>query len=435
MQLAVIGTGYVGLVSGVCFAELGFDVACVDKDSRKIEQLSKSEATIYEPGLQRMLDRNSTAGRLTFTTNLPGAVKEADIVLLAVGTPSDPSTGAVNLDYVFTAATEVAEHLSGYTLVVTKSTVPVGTGARLETLIAEINPKAKFDIASNPEFLREGAAVEDFMKPLRIVLGSRNDKAEGVLLSLYKPLRNQGVPIISTDVETAEMSKYAANGFLATKVAFINEMADLCEKSGADVQTVARVMGMDRRIGGQFLRPGPGFGGSCFPKDTRALASIGRQNNTELRIIESVISANDNRKHAMAAKILTLLGSLENAKTVALLGLTFKPDTDDIRESPALTIVDDLLEAGVAIRAYDPEGMQEAKKYFSERDIYWAEDVRDCMSGADATVITTEWAQFSDLNFSQLKELVVAPLLIDLRNMYAPQTLAQLGWEYHCIGR
>lgn len=437
MKLVMIGTGYVGLVSGVCFSEFGFHVTCVDKDANKVNQLQSGQATIYEPSLNRLMQQNMQAGRLIFTQDTSSAVRDADAVFLAVGTPPNPQTGEADLQYIFAAAREVAESLKGYTVIVTKSTVPIGTGKQIQEIIQRINPDADFDIASNPEFLREGSAVEDFMKPDRIVIGTTSERAEQTLQKLYRPLTLEKVPIVSTDIETAEMSKYAANSFLATKVAFINEIADLCEKTGANVSTVAKAMGLDPRIGDKFLNPGPGIGGSCFPKDTKALASIARSHSVDFRIVESVIEANDERKHAMAKRIISNLGGEEAAKnkTAAVLGITFKQNTDDIRESPALAIIDDLLRAGIEIRIYDPQGMSAGRSRYQHHSINWCKDSYDCANGADALVVITEWNEFRHLDFDRIKKSLKKPLIIDLRNIYDPREMAKLGFEYSSVGR
>lgn len=435
MKLTVIGTGYVGLVSGVCFADLGFSVTCIDKDSSKIDRLRKGEATIYEPSLNRLLTQNLEAGRLHFSTELSSAVAQADAVFLAVGTPPDPQTGEADLQYIFAAAEEVAKALQGHTVIVTKSTVPVGTGRQIADKIRQCNPAADFDIASNPEFLREGSAVQDFMQPDRIVIGTSSNRAEAVLRKLYHPLTQNDIPIIATSVETAEMSKYAANSFLATKVAFINEIADLCEKTGADVQMVAKAMGLDPRIGEKFLNPGPGIGGSCFPKDTKALLNIAQQAEVDFRIVEGVILSNEQRKHAMARKIITALGGKAAKKTIGILGLTFKANTDDIRESPALTIISDLLSAGVTIRLYDPHGMENGREYFAAQPIHWCANSYDCANGADALVVLTEWNEFRHLDFAKLKKSMHQPLMIDLRNIYHPLDVQEAGFRYVSVGR
>ncbi len=435
MKLAVIGTGYVGLVSGVCFADLGFHVTCIDKDTKKITQLKKGEATIYEPSLNRLLTQNLEAGRLRFSTDLAPVVAAADAVFLAVGTPPDPKTGEADLQYIFAAAEEVADALKKYTVVITKSTVPVGTGKRIAALMHQRNPQAEFDIASNPEFLREGSAVQDFMKPDRIVIGTASAKAESLLRKLYHPLTQGDIPILATTVESAEMSKYAANSFLATKVAFINEIADLCEKTGADVQMVAKAMGMDPRIGEKFLNPGPGIGGSCFPKDIKALVTMAKQQGVDIHVVGGAIAANDERKHAMARKIAATLGGSLEGKTLGILGITFKANTDDIRESPALTIVSDLLQAGARICVYDPQGMENAKEHFADAAINWCENSYECAKGADALVVLTEWNEFRHLDFALLKESMRQPVMIDLRNIYNPADLREAGFNYISVGR
>lgn len=434
MRLTMIGTGYVGLVSGVCFSEFGFAVTCVDKDAAKVARLKQGKTPIYEPELETLLEQNLKAGRLHFTTETAEAVPNADIVFLAVGTPPHPETGEADLQFVFAAAEEIAKYLRDYTVIVTKSTVPIGTGRKIKQIIQAANPAADFDIASNPEFLREGSAVHDFMKPDRIVLGTESDRADAALRTLYHPLTLGKIPVVSTGIETAEMSKYAANTFLATKVAFINEIADLCEKTGADVQIVAHAMGLDPRIGDRFLNPGPGIGGSCFPKDTHALANIARQQKVDFRIVESVISANERRKHAMAQKISHALDGA-SGKTIAVLGLTFKPNTDDIRESPALTIIEKLLEEKAVIRVYDPQGMEATRAYFGKTPLTYCESSYECATGADALVILTEWNEFHHLDMQRIKAALRQPLAIDLRNIYAPQDMQDQGFRYISVGR
>ncbi len=435
MRITIIGTGYVGLVSGVCFSDLGFQVTCVDKDASKIERLQAGEATIYEPSLNRVMLRNMEAGRLHFTTELAAPVAASDAVFLAVGTPPDATTGQADLQYIFAAAAEIAAALNGYTTIITKSTVPVGTGAKIAALMRKTNPQAEFGIASNPEFLREGSAVNDFMKPDRIIIGTDSAKSEALLRKLYHPLTQGDVPIVATTVETAEMSKYAANAFLATKVAFINEIADLCEKLNADVQVVARGMGLDPRIGEKFLNPGPGIGGSCFPKDTRALVNIANDAQVEIRIVGAAIGANDQRKHQMAQKIITAMGGSLQGKTLAILGITFKANTDDIRESPALYIMEELLENGATLRAYDPQGMEHGKLHFAGKAVEWCKHAYDAAQGADAVVIITEWNEFRRLDFEKLKAALKQPVMIDLRNIYHPAEIRELGFAYTSVGR
>jgi UDPglucose 6-dehydrogenase len=433
MQIAMIGTGYVGLVSGACFSEFGTNVVCVDKDAAKIETLMRGDIPIFEPGLDDLVASNVAAGRLSFTTDLPAAVAAADAVFIAVGTPSRRGDGHADLTYVFDAAEEIARALDGYALVVTKSTVPVGTGREVAERIAKANPSAEFDVASNPEFLREGAAISDFMRPDRVVIGAESDQAKDVMRELYRPLFLNETPILFTRLETSEMIKYAANCFLATKITFINEVADLCEKVGADVQDVARGIGLDGRIGSKFLHPGPGYGGSCFPKDTLALVRTAQDMAAPLRIIETVVDVNDTRKRAMAGKVVAACGGSVEGKTVAILGLTFKPNTDDMRDSPSLDIVPALQAAGANLRAYDPEGMEEAKTLMDGP--VWCEDAYATMEGADALVIVTEWNEFRNLNLERVRQTLNAPVLVDLRNIYNPQDMAAAGFEYISVGR
>jgi UDPglucose 6-dehydrogenase len=433
MRIAMIGTGYVGLVSGACFADFGHSVICVDKDAAKIAALHRGEIPIYEPGLDELVATNVRAGRLAFTTDLSAPVGEADAVFIAVGTPSRRGDGHADLSYVYAAAREIAAALRDFTVVVTKSTVPVGTGDEVERLIRDARPNAHFAVASNPEFLREGAAIRDFKFPDRIVVGTSDERAQKVLGEIYRPLSlNQG-PLLYTTRRSAELIKYAANAFLATKITFINEMADLAEKVGADVQDVARGIEMDNRIGSKFLHAGPGFGGSCFPKDTRALAKIGLDHETPLRIVEAVLAVNDNRKRAMARKVSQALGGQLRGKTVALLGLTFKPDTDDMREAPSIPLVTGLSDMGAKVRAFDPAGMVQAREELP--DITYCEDAYDCAHGADALVIVTEWVHFRALDLSRLKQAMKQPVIVDLRNVYRPEQMSESGFAYFSIGR
>lgn len=433
MRIAMIGTGYVGLVSGTCFSEFGADVICVDKDAGKIETLNAGDIPIFEPGLGRMVESNVNAGRLTFSTDLKAAVKGADAVFIAVGTPSRRGDGAADLTYVFSAAEEVAEALNGYTVVVTKSTVPVGTGAEVEKRIRARRPDADVDIASNPEFLREGAAIEDFMRPDRVVVGTDSERAMDVLREVYRPLFLNETPVLFVSRETAELTKYAANAFLATKISFINEMADICENVGADVQEVARGIGLDGRIGSKFLHAGPGYGGSCFPKDTVALVNTAREVGCPSKIVEAVVAVNDERKKAMAGRIIEACGGDVAGKSIALLGVTFKPNTDDMRDAPSIDIVPALREAGATVRAYDPEGMTEGAKVLS--DVVWCDDAYDAMDGADAAVIVTEWNEFRGLDLDRVKAQLNSPTLVDLRNVYSPEDMAEAGFSYSGIGR
>uniref|UniRef100_E6VM96 UDP-glucose 6-dehydrogenase n=1 Tax=Rhodopseudomonas palustris (strain DX-1) TaxID=652103 RepID=E6VM96_RHOPX len=433
MRITMIGTGYVGLVSGACFADFGHQVTCVDKDEAKIAALHRGEIPIFEPGLDELVAANVKAGRLDFTTDLTAPVGEADAVFIAVGTPSRRGDGHADLSYVYAAAKEIAAALKGFTVVVTKSTVPVGTGDEVERLIRETNPAADAAVASNPEFLREGAAIRDFKFPDRIVIGTADERARKVMGEIYRPLSlNQG-PLMYTARRTAELIKYAANAFLATKITFINEIADLAEKVGADVQDVARGIGMDNRIGPKFLHAGPGFGGSCFPKDTRALVKIGLDYEAPLRIVEAVMAVNDNRKRAMARKVSAALGGNMRGKTVAVLGLTFKPDTDDMREAPSIPLVTSLTDMGAKVKAFDPAGMDHAKSELP--DITYCEDAYDCAKGADALVIVTEWVQFRALDLPRLKAAMAQPIVVDLRNIYRPAEMAEHGFSYHSVGR
>lgn len=433
MHVAVVGTGYVGLVSGACFSEFGHNVICVDKDAGKIAGLKRGEMPIYEPGLQKLVEGNAEAGRLSFTTDLAEAVKDADAVFIAVGTPSRRGDGHADLSYVYAAAEEIAQAITGYTVVVTKSTVPVGTGAEVEKIIREARPDAKFDVVSNPEFLREGAAIEDFMRPDRVVIGTESEDAREVMRELYRPLYLIETPIVFTRRQTSELIKYAANTFLATKITFINEIADLCEILDADVQDVARGIGLDGRIGRKFLHAGPGYGGSCFPKDTLALVRTAQDAGSPLRIVETVVDINAKRKKAMAQKIIKACGGAVSGKTIAVLGLTFKPNTDDMRDSPSLDIVPALIAAGAKVRAYDPKGMDEAEHMLEGVD--WCKNAYDTMADADALAILTEWNEFRALDLDKVRGLMKAPVMIDLRNIYNPDDMAEAGFDYTCIGK
>jgi UDPglucose 6-dehydrogenase len=433
MRIAMIGTGYVGLVSGACFSDFGHHVTCVDNDASKIDALKRGEIPIFEPGLDALVASNVGAGRLEFTTELAGPVAEADAVFIAVGTPSRRGDGHADLSYVYAAAREIAGALSGFTVVITKSTVPVGTGDEVERLIREANPKADVAIASNPEFLREGAAIRDFKFPDRIVAGTDDERARKVIGDIYRPLSLNQAPLMFTARRTAELIKYAANAFLATKITFINEIADLAEKVGADVQQVARGIGLDNRIGTKFLHAGPGFGGSCFPKDTRALVKTALDHDVPLRIVEAVLGVNDNRKRAMARKVSSALGGSLRGKTIAVLGLTFKPDTDDMREAPSIPLVTSLLDMGAKVRAYDPVGMEQAKRELP--DIDYCDDAYACTNGADALVIVTEWGQFRALDLERIKREMAQPVVIDLRNIYRSEDMEALGFVYESVGR
>ncbi|MEE9290862.1 MAG: UDP-glucose/GDP-mannose dehydrogenase family protein [Alphaproteobacteria bacterium] len=434
MRVAMIGSGYVGLVSGACFAEFGVDVTCVDKDADMIARLNAGEMPIFEPGLEALVAQNAKAGRLAFTTDLVPAVADADIAFIAVGTPSRRGDGHADLTYITQAAEEIADALAGHTVVVTKSTVPVGTGREVARIIAAKNGAADFDVASNPEFLREGAAINDFMRPDRVVVGTESERAREVLGRLYRPLNLLDTPILYTSLETAELIKYATNAFLATKITFINQMADLCEALGADVHDVARGIGLDGRIGPKFLHPGPGYGGSCFPKDTRALVTTARNAKAPVSIVETVISANDARKHAMVDKVISALdGGEARGKTIGVLGLTFKPNTDDMRESPALDIVPGLIKAGAAIRAYDPKGMEEARRLIDGLET--VATAEEAIEGTDAVVIITEWNEFRSLDPAAMAAAMVHPLVVDLRNLFSPEEMKEAGIRYVCVGR
>ncbi len=433
MRVAMIGTGYVGLVSGACFSEFGIDVVCVDKDADKITRLRGGEVPIYEPGLDELLERNVAEERLSFSTDLAAAVAGADAVFIAVGTPSRRGDGHADLVYVHQAAREIAAALNGYTVIVTKSTVPVGTSREVARIVRDARPDADFDIASNPEFLREGSAINDFMRPDRVVIGTDSERAREVLRQVYRPLFLIETPIIFTEPETAELIKYAANAFLATKITFINEIADLCEKVGADVHGVARGIGLDGRIGRKFLHPGPGYGGSCFPKDTLALVRTAEQAGAPARIVEAVIEVNKARKKRMAEKIVAHCGGSVEGKTIAVLGLTFKPNTDDMREAPSLDIIPALQVAGAVVRAYDPEGQEAAKKLLD--GVTWCESTYEAMEDADALVIVTEWNAFRALDLARVKQLMKAPVMIDLRNIYDPEEMAAAGFHYASVGR
>ena len=432
MHIAVIGTGYVGLVTGACFAEFGVDVTCVDVDTTKIEKLNNGIIPIYEPGLDQIVEKNVKAGRLHFTTEIGAAVEKAQVVFLAVGTPPKED-GSPDMSYYQQAAKDVATAMNGYKVLVTKSTVPIGTGKWLrEFVTANLTKPTEFGVASNPEFLREGAAIDDFMRPDRVVIGSNEDAAIEVMKELYRPLYLIETPIVITSLEAAELIKYAANAFLATKITFINEVANLCDAIGCDVHDVARGMGMDNRIGRKFLHPGPGYGGSCFPKDTRALTTVADQFGVETRIVDAVIEANERQRDAMIPKIESLVGDLKGKK-IGVLGLSFKPETDDMRESPAIEIIHTLIERGATVRAFDPVAMEEAKHFLNGLD--YANDEYDAIDGADALVIITEWNQFRALDMEKVKRLLKSPKIADLRNIYEPADMRELGFDYVGVGR
>lgn len=432
MHIAVIGTGYVGLVTGACFAEFGVDVTCVDVDTKKVDSLNSGIIPIYEPGLDKIVEKNVAAGRLHFTTDIASAVAQSVIVFLAVGTPPQED-GSPDMSYYQQAAKDVAEAMNGYKVLVTKSTVPVGTGKWLRDFVsANLKIETEFGVASNPEFLREGAAIQDFMRPDRVVIGSNEERAVEVMKELYRPLYLIETPIVITSLEAAELIKYAANAFLATKITFINEIANLCDAIGCDVHDVARGMGMDNRIGRKFLHPGPGYGGSCFPKDTRALTTVADSFGVETRIVDAVVEANERQRDAMIPKIEKLVGDL-NGKTIGVLGLSFKPETDDMRESPATDIINQMVKRGATIRAFDPVAMPEARHYLPE--ITYATDEYDAIDGADALVIITEWNQFRALDMEKVKSLLKSPKIADLRNIYEPKDMREMGFEYVGVGR
>jgi UDPglucose 6-dehydrogenase len=433
MRIAMIGTGYVGLVSGACFADFGHQVTCIDKDAEKIAALKSGGIPIYEPGLDQLVASNAAAGRLDFSRDLKDAVAQADAVFIAVGTPSRRGDGHADLSYVHAAAREIAENLKGFTVVITKSTVPVGTGDDVERIIAETNPKADVVVASNPEFLREGAAIRDFKHPDRIVVGTEDERARKVIAEIYRPLYLNQAPIMYTGRRTAELIKYAANAFLATKISFINEIADLAERAGADVQEVARGIGLDNRIGGKFLHAGPGFGGSCFPKDTRALVKTAQDHGVPLRIVEAVLAVNDTRKRAMARKVAAVLGGSLRNRTIGVLGLAFKPNTDDMREAPSIPLITALQDLGAAVRAYDPVSMDQAKLELP--GVTYCDSPYSCAAKADALVIVTEWEQFRALDMTRLKKEMAQPVIVDLRNIYRPSEMAEHGFTYESVGR
>ena len=435
MHITMIGTGYVGLVTGTCFAEFGHTVTCVDKVEEKIASLKQGIIPIYEPGLDSLVKKNVDEGRLRFTTDLSISVPQSDAVFIAVGTPSSRrGDGYADLTYIYQAAKEVAPHLKDYTVVVDKSTVPVGTARQVSRIIKETNSAVDIDVASNPEFLREGAAIADFMRPDRVVIGVETERAEEVMREIYKPLFIRDTPIVSTTIETAELAKYAANAFLAVKISFINEIANVCEAVDANVTDIAKAIGMDGRIGSKFLHPGPGYGGSCFPKDTLALMRIVQENGENVRVVEAAVEANSAQKARMVKKIREMLGGSEAGKTIAILGLTFKPETDDMRDAPAATILPALLEKGAKIKAHDPKGMEEAKHYLPA-GIEYVQNAYEAAAGADCVVLMTEWNQYRALNLEKMKESMNAPVFVDLRNVYEPQKMRELGFKYMGVGR
>jgi UDPglucose 6-dehydrogenase len=434
MEICVVGTGYVGLVTGACLADFGMNVTCVDKVTEKITALKNGKIPIYEPGLDVLVERNMKAGRLHFTTDLATAARPARAIFIAVGTPPKED-GSADLSYVVQVAEEIAEHLHEYKVIITKSTVPIGTGQLIEGILEKrVGGKASFSVVSNPEFLREGSAIEDFMRPDRVVLGARDQRAIGILREIYAPLDSLEVPFVITNTETSELIKYASNAFLATKITFINEVAGLCEKLGADVIQVARGMGLDSRIGPQFLHPGPGYGGSCFPKDTQALVDIARQAGSTFEIVDTVVRVNEKVKRRAAEKVRNALDGQLEGKTVAVLGLSFKPGTDDIRDTPALPLIEGLLEGGAIVRAYDPASMDNARREFPD-GITYCQDAYDAARDADALVLATEWNEFRSLDLERIRNLMTAPTLVDLRNVYDPLLMRKRGFRYECLGR
>ncbi len=434
MNVTLLGCGYVGLVSGACFAEFGANITCVDVDKEKILRLQSGEIPIFEPGLDDLVKKNVSQGRLKFSSSYNDIVSASDLIFIAVGTPSRHGDGHADLSYVFQAAKDIAPHLNNYTVIVDKSTVPVGTARNVQRIIKETNPAADFDIASNPEFLREGAAIADFMRPDRVVIGVENERAEKLLRDLYRPLNLIESPILCTDLESAELIKYASNAFLATKISFINEMATLCEAVGADVHDISKGMGLDGRIGRKFLHPGPGYGGSCFPKDTRALARIALEHGTASRIVETVIEVNEAQKTRMIMKIRNALGGDESKKTAAVLGLTFKPETDDMREAPSLTILPKLIENGMKLRAHDPHGIDEAKGLLPE-SIEYFDNLEEVYNGVDAIILLTEWNVYRGMDMTKVLTTMSGNTLIDLRNVYEINEMKAIGFDYHCVGR
>ncbi len=434
MNVVMIGSGYVGLVSGACFAEFGADVICIDKDQSKIDQLNAGGIPIYEPGLDELVERNVNAGRLSFTCELEQAVADADLVFLAVGTPTRRGDGHADLKYVFQAAAEVAQHLHGYTVIVDKSTVPVGTARQVSRIVKETNPQADYDVVSNPEFLREGSAIGDFMRPDRVVLGVESERAEALLRELYRPINLIEAPIQVTNLESAELIKYAANAFLATKISFINEISMLCEQVGADVHAVAKGMGLDGRIGRKFLHAGPGYGGSCFPKDTLALIRIAQEHGVSSRIVESVVEVNAAQKARMVSKIRNALAGSEAGKTIGVLGLSFKPETDDMRDAPALAILPGLLDKGAKVKAHDPQAVTEAKELLPDT-MQYCDTIEEVFQDADAVVLMTEWNEYRGLNLAELKNKMNGKAFIDLRNVYEHEMMKELGFDYSCVGR
>ena len=432
MRIAMIGAGYVGLVSGACFSEFGFNVACVDRDKERIERLTEGDIPIFEPGLESLILKNTKSGRLSFTTSLSEALVDTDAIFIAVGTPSRRGDGHADLTFVYDVAREISSKIKDYTVIVTKSTVPVGTGDKIEKIIEETNPSVKCDVVSNPEFLREGSAIDDFMRPDRVVIGTSSEKAREILRQIYRPLFLRETPILFTDRNTAELIKYAGNTFLATKITFINEISDLCEKVGANIQDVAKGIGLDGRIGPKFLHPGPGYGGSCFPKDTLALVSTAQSAGSPIRIVETVVDINDKRKKGLIERVRTIIKDGVEGKQVAVLGITFKPNTDDMRDSPSLELIPALVKGGAMVNVYDPEGMENAKKIIN--NVQWCDNAYDALTGSDVGIILTEWNEFRALDLNRVKGEMRNPLILDLRNIYEMDEMSTAGFEYHCLG-
>ena len=433
MRIAMIGAGYVGLVSGACFSEFGVEVVCVDKDLDKVNLLNDHQIPIFEPGLNAIVEKNIKAGRLSFTSNMETAVKDVDAVFIAVGTPSRRGDGHADLTFVYDVAREIAPAINGYTVIVTKSTVPVGTGDKIESILMDLCPNTSFDVVSNPEFLREGSAINDFLRPDRVVIGTASEKAREVMRELYRPLFLIDTPILFTSRRTAELIKYAANTFLATKITFINEIADLCEQVGADVHDIARGIGLDGRIGKKFLHAGPGYGGSCFPKDTLALVKTAQDANSPIKIIETVVEVNEKRKLQMVKKILHACGGSFKKKKIAILGLSFKPNTDDMRDAPSLVIVPKLVDGGAEVNVFDPQGMDEASKILE--GVHWCDNAYKAIEGVDVVAILTEWNEFRALDLNRIKATMKKPVMVDLRNIYNPDEMITAGFDYHCVGR
>ena len=432
MRIAMIGAGYVGLVSGACFSEFGFNVACVDRDKERIERLTEGDIPIFEPGLESLILKNTRSGRLSFTTSLSEALVDTDAIFIAVGTPSRRGDGHADLTFVYDVAREISSKIKDYIVIVTKSAVPVGTGDEIERIIEETNPFLKCDVVSNPEFLREGSAIDDFMRPDRVVIGTSSEKAREILRQIYRPLFLRETPILFTDRNTAELIKYAGNTFLATKITFINEISDLCEKVGANIQDVAKGIGLDGRIGPKFLHPGPGYGGSCFPKDTLALVSTAQAAGSPIRIVETVVDINDKRKKGLIERVRTIIKDGVEGKQVAVLGITFKPNTDDMRDSPSLELIPALIKGGAMVNVYDPEGMENAKKIIN--NVQWCDNAYDALTGSDVGIILTEWNEFRALDLNRVKGEMRNPVILDLRNIYEMDEMSTAGFEYHCLG-